>query len=33
MDYDELMATYETVIDQVYNKYMEMQKMERQMHK
>ena len=33
MDYDELIATYETVIDQVYYKYMEMQKLEKQMPK
>ena len=31
MDYDELIATYETVIDQVYHKYMEMQRLEKQM--
>ena len=33
MDYDELVMTYENVIDQVYNKYIEMQKLEKQMPK
>lgn len=30
MDYDELMATYEIVLDQVYEKWKEMQKLEKQ---
>jgi len=33
MSYDELIATYETVIEQVYQKYLEMQQMEKQMRR
>ena len=33
MSYDELIATYEIVIEQVYQKYLEMQQMEKQMRR
>ena len=33
MSYDELIATYETVIEQVYQKYLEAQAMEKQMRR
>ena len=33
MSYDELIATYEVVIDQTYQRYLESQAMEKQMHR
>ena len=33
MSYDELIVTYETVIEQIYQKYLEMQQMEKQMRR
>jgi len=33
MSYDELIATYETVIEQVYQKFIEMQQFEKSMRK
>ena len=33
MSYDELIATYEVVIEQVYQKYLEAQAMEKQMRR
>jgi len=33
MSYDELIATYETVIEQIYQKYIEAQSVEKQMRR